>query len=152
MLTGLTARPLTRKTPIALLSERYDLSFPELSERLSQLEIQPEKIDGTFCIDEAQLKDLDALHASLQVSDSSRSIAYDLGTTFLYRCNQCGELHLSDIPLHTHRNQLRLCDGVIGGASCHVGQFEFIASGSYAQTMDLAHSLMLGLDNPMKGI
>lgn len=128
--------------PIARLPERYGISFPELFGRFLQLEIQPEEIEGALCVGELQLQRLDDLHASLQGT----------GETFLYRCNECGDLWLVDTPLHMDKNQLRPCDGSKGKTVFHIGKFELIASGPHEQLVDLAHTMMLGLDNPMKGI
>lgn len=130
-----------RKEPLARLPKRYGISFPELFERCFQLGIQPQEIRGALYIDGPQLKRLDALY---------RDFA-GIGEAFLYRCSKCGDLWLVDTPLHTHRDQLRLCDGGKRKSSFHVGTFEFIASGPHDEVSSLAHSIILGLDNPMKG-
>ncbi|MEL6381393.1 MAG: hypothetical protein AAFQ89_02755 [Cyanobacteria bacterium J06626_18] len=124
------------RMPIARLPERYGISFPELFGRFSQLEIGPKEIDGSLCVDHLQLQELDDLDASLQ------AIADDL---FLYRM-ESGYLHLSETPLHANRGQWGL-DGSSEGCGP-----EFIARGPRKEIVGLAHSLLFGLDDDMKGI
>ena len=129
---------LINKVNIACLADRYEIPFPELFERFSQLTIQPQEIDGVLYIDDEQLRYLDNHHASLQGT----------AETFLYRCNETGALWLVDTPFHQEGSQLRPCDQGKG----ETGTFELIASGLNEQIVGLAHSLMLGLTDVMKGI
>ena len=130
--------PLINKMKIARLSERYGISFTELFERFSQLEIQPQEIDGGLYINDEQLRYLDNHHASLKST----------AETFLYRCNETVDLWLVDTPLH------------LGGQHCELsadrkgvsGKLEFIASGLNEEILKFAHSLMLDLTDMMKGI
>ncbi|MEM9092825.1 MAG: hypothetical protein AAGC93_29370 [Cyanobacteria bacterium P01_F01_bin.53] len=71
--------------------------------------------------------------------------------TFLYR-HQSGSLRLSDTPLHTDGDQWCLCNEGKGEVTVYVGSFELIASGPHKEMAGLAHTMILGLDNPMRGI
>lgn len=138
--------------PIAHLPERYSIAFPELFGRFLQLGIQPIKVDEILWVDAKQLAALDELHGSLQSSEVSLPIAYDVGETYLYRCTHCGELWLVDTPLHERQEHLRLCNGDQSSSPLHAGIFEFIGSGPHREIVDLAHSMKKGLLDPMKGI
>lgn len=143
---------LLDKVRFTYLPEHYEISMPELFVRCLQLAIQPIEVDGILYVDAAQLAELDDLHVSLQPREESLPIAYDVGETYLYRCTHCGELWLTDTPLHERREHLRLCDGGHSGSSLHVGTFEFIGSGPYKEIVSLARSWATGLLDPMKGI
>ena len=142
MTVELVSSPSTNSASmrIARLPERYNISFPELFGRFSQLEIWPKEIDGTLCIDDLQLQALDTLHMNLQTP---------LEEMFLYRTD-AGALKLSETPLHINR-KWSLCDTTVQAIS-HDDGLEFIASGPSEEIMGLAHSLMLGLGDDMKGI
>ncbi|MEM9008480.1 MAG: hypothetical protein AAGE59_33840 [Cyanobacteria bacterium P01_F01_bin.86] len=71
--------------------------------------------------------------------------------TFLY-LHESGDIRLSDTPLHTDGEQFCLCHEGEGGAPVYVGSFELIASGPYEKMVELTHLMILGLDNPMRGI
>ena len=131
------------RTPIARLLDRYEIAFPELWGRFSQLKIWPKEIDRTLYVDDRQLQALDELHTTLEEHS---------GKTFLYRCNQTGNLQLSSIPLHTDRQEQQLYDNCKEANTFPGDTIEFIASGPYEQIIGLAHSIMLGIHNQMQGI
>lgn len=91
---------------------------------------------------ETRVKIADSLHVSCRKNSEE---------TFLYRY-QSGDLRLSDTRLHTGKEQYCSCDERQRTASGHVDRFQLIASGSHEDMLGLAHSLMLGLDEPMRGI
>ncbi|MGJ3253939.1 MAG: hypothetical protein ACFE0J_22825 [Elainellaceae cyanobacterium] len=131
------------------LLERYDVTFQELSNRLSTLEIEPTSINRALWIDATQLRCLDDLHNQIQPPIVFEEDSTLLDEAFLYRCRRCGDLWVSERPLdpkHLHHcRHSKLSER-------QDGEFEFIASGPDELITGLAHSIMLGLDNLMKGI
>ncbi|NER81182.1 MAG: hypothetical protein F6K42_16765 [Leptolyngbya sp. SIO1D8] len=130
----------TAKVQLARLPERYDASLSELFGQLSQLGIQPEEIEGTLYIDEAQLQRLDLFYPDCKVAKR----------VFLYQCSDCGDLWLMATP-HMYRPQPCVCQGSMQKDASPMGTHQFIASGPEEEMIGFAHSLLAGLCDSMKG-
>ncbi|MEM9805518.1 MAG: hypothetical protein AAF959_09570 [Cyanobacteria bacterium P01_D01_bin.56] len=91
-----------------------------------------------------------AVQATSSFTANTQSYSQAIQETFLYRF--AGGLKLSATPLHTGKDQWRCWSKGSDRNTANTDEFEFIASGSHEDMLGLAHSLMLGLNNPMRGI
>lgn len=147
--------------PVNRLRTELGFSPAEFEKLLLILRIRTE-VNGEVLLTPQHMQLLNDLKTKLSDKSPKELIDELQETTYLFKCNNCGELKLSSWLLQDGES-LHICSLLrmkellsssytLGGnqPSVLLGRYELIESGSYEQLMLWGHSISLGLDNPLK--